>query len=155
MKKHVLLWKPWRARVALARVACHCARRWLRRWSPDTCTSIWRVLIDGQPLVSGNIRCYPESNRAATAKIESDGRFTLSTYEFGDGCVVGRHPVSIMGSKVLNAKTMRWFAPKKYASADTSGLAIDVTEPNDSVEISLTWDGGKPFDEAILGGGEP
>jgi hypothetical protein len=113
-----------------------------------------RVTIDGQPLTAGNIRFYPAANRAATAAIQPDGRFTLSTYDFGDGCVVGKHPVSVMGSKLLNPKTMRWLAPKKYANAATSGLEFEVTEATDSAEIQLRWDGGKPFDEIILGGGE-
>lgn len=113
-----------------------------------------RVLIDGQPLESGMIRFYPAENRAATGNIEPDGSFTLTTYELGDGCVLGQHPVIIMGTKVLNSRTVRWFAPKKYAGLETSGLVFDVTGPTDSAEFNLTWDGGKPFNEQILGGGE-
>jgi hypothetical protein len=113
-----------------------------------------RVLIDGQPLQAGNIRFHSRNHRPASAKIEPDGRFTLSTYEFGDGCVTGEHPVSVMGSQLLNARTMRWLAPKKYADAGSSGLVYEVTEPTESAEIRLSWDGGKPFDERILGGSE-
>jgi hypothetical protein len=154
MRKIYCQWKPWRMRaaVALALLAialiggCNDGR-------PTRVPVSGLVLIDGKPLESGSIRLYPAHHRAASARIRSDGRFALSTYELGDGCVVGQHPVAIMGSKLLNKQTMRWFAPKKYASADTSGIVLDVTEPTDSIEIQLTWDGGKPFNERILGGG--
>jgi hypothetical protein len=113
-----------------------------------------RVTIDGKPLEAGNVLFYPAENRVAMAKIQPDGTFTLSTYDFGDGCVTGRHPVSVNASKLINQQTMRWFAPKKYAGADTSELEFEVTEPTDAAEIKLSWEGGKPFDERIIGGGD-
>jgi hypothetical protein len=113
-----------------------------------------RVVIDGKPLNEGNIRFYPAENRVAMAKIQPDGSFKLSTYDFGDGVVTGRHPVSVNASKMVNMQTMRWFAPKKYAGANTSGLEFDVTGPTDAAEIQLSWEGGKPFDERIVGGGD-
>jgi hypothetical protein len=113
-----------------------------------------RVLVDGKPLEAGNIRFHSKDHRAATAKINADGSFKLSTYEFGDGCVTGAHPVSIDSSKVVNRRTLRWLAPKKYASAATSELVFDVQGPIDDAEIQLSWDGGKPFDEKILGSGD-
>lgn len=112
------------------------------------------VTIDGQPLETGNIRFHSKDHRAASAKINPDGSFTLSTYEFGDGCVTGEHLVAVNGSKLLNPKTLRWHAPKKYASAATSELICDITEPTSSADFQLTWDGGKPFDEKILGVGD-
>jgi hypothetical protein len=158
MVKMKCRWKPWRRRAACLLagltlagvVGCGDGR-------PRRVAVAGRVTIDGQPLTTGNIRFYPAANRAATAAIQPDGRFTLSTYDFGDGCVPGKHPVSVMGSKLLNPKTMRWLAPKKYADSATSGLEFDVTEATDAAEIKLTWAGnqpGKPFDETILGGGE-
>ena len=147
--------KPWRkpatfafAGLVIALVAgCGDGR-------PSRVPVSGRVLIDGQPLESGNIRVHAAANRAASGKIEADGRFTLSTYEFGDGVVVGQHPVTVTGSKLLNSQTMRWYAPKKYASGESSGLTLDISEPTDAAEINLSWEGGKPFDERIIGGGD-
>ena len=148
-------WKPWRKRVAfvcaslaVALVAgCGDGR-------PERVPVSGKVLIDGKPLETGNIRVHASANRAASGKIESDGRFTLSTYEFGDGVVPGNHMVTVTGAKILNAQTMRWVAPKKFADASTSGLTLEVTEPTEEAEINLTWAGGKPFDERIIGGGD-
>jgi hypothetical protein len=121
---------------------------------PDRVPVSGRVLIDGRPLERGHVRFYPSNHRAASAALGPEGRFSLTTYELHDGCVVGKHPVSVSGTELINSTTQRWYAPKKYAQAALSELEIDVTEPTDSVEIHLTWDGGKPFDERILGGGD-
>jgi hypothetical protein len=151
-------WKSWRKQAAGGRamlvlmgialvLGCGDGR-------PSRVPVSGRVFIDDKPLESGNIRFYPAEHRAASAKIEPDGRFTLSTYEFGDGVVPGQHPVSVMGYKLVNPKTLRWFAPKKYAAPETSALSFEVTEATDTAEIKLTWGGGKPFNERIIGGGE-
>lgn len=113
-----------------------------------------RVVIDGRPLEQGNVRVHPPGDRAATGKLGPNGQFTLSTYELGDGCVVGNHPVSINAMEVVNSTTLRWHTPKEYRESATSGLSIDVTEPTNDLEIQLTWNGGKPFTERVAGGGD-
>ena len=35
------------------------------------------------------------SGKAANGNADEDGRFTLSTYEMGDGAIVGKHRVSV------------------------------------------------------------
>ncbi|MBN1589185.1 MAG: hypothetical protein JW888_06705 [Pirellulales bacterium] len=108
-----------------------------------------QVLIDGKPLSHGFIRLTPEGARAATAEIGPDGRFTLKTFEPGDGVVPGTHPVVILGAEQLGPRKQRWHAPKKYANAKASGLTAAIDGPTDSLLIKLTWDGGKPFDETV------
>ena len=112
------------------------------------------VTIDGQPLEFGQVVIHAASHRPAIGKIGPDGRFTLSTYELGDGCVPGSHAVSVSGMEILDPRTVRWHAPKKYQDANTSGLALDVSNATDSAQITLTWDGGKPFTERVQGGGD-
>ena len=112
------------------------------------------VLIDGQPLEYGNVRFHPLDQRAASAKLGSGGKFTLSTYEFGDGVVLGEHQVTVNAYKPINVQAVQWLAPKKYCGPTTSGLVVNVNDPTDSVEIRLSWDGGKPFIERSEGGGD-
>jgi hypothetical protein len=148
-------WKPWRSKAPVAGallasvmlVGCGDGR-------PERVPVSGKVLIDGKPLETGNIRVYAAANRAASGRIEPDGSFKLSTYELGDGVVPGTHAVSVTGAKLLNPKTMRWYAPKKFSSAETSGLTLEVTEATNEAKIDLSWGGGKPFDEAIVGGGD-
>lgn len=108
-----------------------------------------QVLIDGAPLSHGFIRLAPAGARPATAEIGPDGRFTLKTFEPGDGAVLGTHPVAIFGAEQLSPSKQRWHAPKKYANAKTSGLTATIDGPTDSLLIELTWDGGKPFVETV------
>jgi len=106
-----------------------------------------QVLIDGKPLTRGFIRLVPEGARPAAGQIGPDGRFTLKTFEPGDGAVTGRHEVSVTAVESLSDTVQRWYTPKKYADPSTSGLTVTINEPTDSLLIELTWDGGKPFIE--------
>jgi hypothetical protein len=119
-----------------------------------------RVTIDGQPLEYGFVQVMPKGNRPASGPLDSQGRFSLTTFDEKDGCVLGKHPVAVIPNKSLNATTMKWFAPKKYNDPATSGLQLEVTGPRDDVEFKLTWEGSgqtKAFIEKSSGseGDEP
>ena len=67
------------------------------------------VSIDGQPLTSGKLMFAPitssagqEAGKAALGLLQPDGSYVLTTYEYGDGAVVGEHWVSILR---LNTET--------------------------------------------------
>jgi len=119
---------------------------------PDRVPVSGQVLIDGQPLGGGTIRLYPASARPATARIGPDGRFTLKTFETGDGAVLGTHPVTVASIEEFSDTKRRWLVPKKYADPGTSGLTATIDDATDSLIIELTWDGGKPFIEQLVNG---
>ena len=102
-----------------------------------------KVLIDGAPLTRGALRFKPSDGRVATGAIGADGKFELMTYEPGDGVVTGMHTVTVHASEELSNGSVRWFVPKKYHHAATSGLSQSIEEPTDDLVIELTWD-GKP-----------
>jgi hypothetical protein len=154
MNQTASIWKSWRKQPHVALVLLVALSSGCGDGRPTRVPISGHVLIDGKPLESGSIMFHAAANRPASAKIEPDGHFILSTYDFGDGCVLGNHSISVIGNKLINRQTVRWFAPKKYANAATSGLTFEVAEPTDSAEIKLTWAGKKPFDEQIVGGGE-
>lgn len=106
-----------------------------------------QVLIDGKPLEYGFVQVMPAGERAATGKIGPNGRFTLTTFDPDDGCVLGKHNVAVIATESINGSSQRWHAPKKYVDATKSDLQVEITEPTDSLVIELTWDGGKPFIE--------
>ncbi|MCC6127173.1 MAG: hypothetical protein IT426_19600 [Pirellulales bacterium] len=112
-----------------------------------------RVSIDGQPLTAGFIQVFPVKDRAASGPIGPDGRFTLSTFDQDDGCVLGKHRVLVIGSEHQSAYVVKWLAPKKYSAVNTSGLWVEIAGPTDNLEIKLTWDGGIPFVEDLNQGG--
>lgn len=53
------------------------------------------VTLDGKPLQAGAVMFMPPRGRAATGIIQSDGTFTIGTYDPGDGAVVGRHNITV------------------------------------------------------------
>ena len=110
-----------------------------------------QVLIDGQPLKYGTVRFIPNDARMSGSMLDSDGRFTLSCFDKGDGAVIGVHQVIIAAGESISPTRVRWHAPKKYSELATSGLKQEITGPNDSLVIQLTWDGGKPFVETVEG----
>lgn len=113
-----------------------------------------RVVIDGQPVEHGNIRFYPKGYRAASGKLGAGGRFELTTYEAGDGCVPGKHAVTVNAREIISQDSIRWHAPKRYRDLQTADLEIEIEVPTDSVEIELTWAGGRPYIETVDGSGD-
>ena len=113
-----------------------------------------QVLIDGKPVTKGEITVAPAGKRAAFGTIDSEGRFTLTTYEPGDGTTLGTHSVAVHSGEFLDPMHKMWNVPKKYANLATSGLSLNVDGPTDSAVINLSWDGGKPFVETIQQGKE-
>ena len=109
-----------------------------------------KVLIDGEPLKVGSVDFVPEKGRKASGIIDTNGNFTLTCYEPGDGALIGTHRIEILASEAINDTTTRWHAPKKYADRRTSGLVEEIKDPTDSQVINLTWKGNtpdKPFTE--------
>jgi hypothetical protein len=101
-----------------------------------------RVLYNGKPLEFGSVTFQPPSGQPARGLIQSDGSFSLSTFEPGDGAVVGQHKVRITcyesqrdpaargpGEQSLG----RLLIPLRYTLFDQSGLTAEVradrTEP--------------------------
>ena len=107
------------------------------------------VTIDGKPVPYGSIRVWPAGQRMATGKIDKEGHFTLSCYGGNDGIMPGTHTVSVTAIENVNARTVRWHAPKKYMDPKTSDLKVKIDGPTDNLEVKLTWGGQKgPFTEA-------
>ena len=104
-----------------------------------------QVTIDGQPLKFGSILFRPASGRAPSGTLDANGRYVLSTYEKGDGAMVGEYTVAITGNEQLGEVAQRWHAPEKYSDPARSELKATVEGPRDDLNFELTWDGGKPF----------
>jgi hypothetical protein len=117
---------------------------------PERVPVAGQVLIDGKPLAFGYVGFVPENGRPSVAKLDAQGRFTMSCFEADDGVVVGKHSVEIVAREPIGEDALKWHAPKKYASIDTSGLTEEISAPTDSLTINLTWGGQPgPFVEAL------
>jgi hypothetical protein len=112
------------------------------------------VLIDGKPATTGHIQFVPRGNPWARGTIGPDGRFTLTTFEEGDGCVLGDHRVAVSCSKPSGSNAVLWLAPKEYSHEITSNLKQKITGPVENLKIELTWGKGKPFVERFETAGD-
>lgn len=120
-----------------------------------------KVMIDGKPLERGFVQVIPKDSRAASGEIGQDGKFTLTTFDNGDGCVLGNHTVTVLANESKGPTALHWYAPKKYSDPATSGLTLDIQAATDTADINLSWEGGKPYTEtfsdegAVLGSPTP
>lgn len=108
-----------------------------------------KVSFNNKPLPKAQIYFFPEKTGIRTALGETDdqGRYTLWTYELGDGAPVGKHRVTInlrgaperiplhasakaegKGEAYYEQATMEGkpLIPPKYFNAMTSGLTAEV-----------------------------
>src|SRR4051812_24314393 len=60
-----------------------------------------KVTYKGQPVTSGHIVFTPaagkggDTGQTATGEIESDGSYTMTTFNTGDGAILGQHIVTV------------------------------------------------------------
>ncbi len=113
-----------------------------------------QVLIDGEPLTTGFVRVVPDDARPAVGEIGADGRFRLTTFGEGDGCVLGTHRLAVIGREVLSPEAIRWVVPRKYHQPETSGLKVTIDGPRDDLKIELQWGDEEPFIERFEGRGD-
>jgi hypothetical protein len=113
-----------------------------------------QVLIDGKPVTTGFVRLVPENDRVATGDIDSQGRFRLTKFDVGDGCVIGTHKVEVISFETLSPVAIRWLVPKEYRDASTSDVTATIDGPTDDLKIELSWKGGRPFVEQSVAPGD-
>ncbi len=123
---------------------------------PETVPVSGTVLLDGQPLkAQGTVRVIPKDARPATGQIDpATGRFTLTTFKQGDGCVPGTHTATVTARETINETQMRWNAPEKYGQPGTSGLKVTIEGPTDDLKIELQSDRAQPAIERTESAGD-
>jgi hypothetical protein len=102
----------------------------------------------------------PTTGPAATAQIQPDGTYLLTTFSAGDGAVLGPHKVTIDAKtfegpldpppksfeeekeRVLAGRStvpqkQKWIVPEKYARSHTSPLTATVERGENVVDFKL------------------
>jgi len=128
------------AAAILAAAGCGSRRdRWVEN-RPPTYAARGVVTLAGTPVAGATVVFSSADFRlSACGFTDSRGRFTLRTFEPGDGAVAGRHGVRIEKYKedftrlddpavAYGAKTPQGIPllPERYAAAETSGFTADV-----------------------------
>jgi hypothetical protein len=99
----------------------------------------------------GSIKFVPEAGRPSVGQIGSDGRFTLTCYDGGDGALPGIHRVQVNANRAISDKKMEIIIPKKYGDFRTSEIELEISKPVDDLKVELTWGGEKkgPYIESL------
>ena len=120
------------------------------------------MTMDGEPVVTGKIRFWPASGRPAGGEIGPDGQYELTTFEAGDGALVGEHVVTINalttegsvpkitsleqekeyysnpGNRPVRAQQIKWIVPERYSHQGSSGLKATVESGENELNFSVT-----------------
>ena len=112
---------------------------------PETAPVTGTVTYNGKPVANATVMFTPKSGGAsATGKTDENGKFTLTTFEPGDGAIVGEHVVTVTytgpesgapenpespeayGAPAEKGAAEKPPIPTKYANPKTSGLTFEV-----------------------------
>ena len=119
-----------------------------------------KVTYNGKPVTKGLVSFVPASGpgtqtgQAATGEIGADGSYTLTTFDNGDGAVLGEHKVLVQSQEEdpaikgrgmpipdargqVNIKPPKFLVPEKYATAENTPLRITVEEGRKAYDIEL------------------
>ena len=116
----------------------------------ETATVSGKVTYNGDPLQIGSLLFVPVGGGpSAQANIESDGTYTMGTYETKDGAIPGEHKVMINaitapGGSGLPEDVIDGdgapvsIIPEKFGDLEQSGLVVTVKSGSNNVDFVLT-----------------
>jgi hypothetical protein len=113
------------------------------------------VSYKGKPVEGGHVVFTPSADKggatgqSATGEIASDGTYELTTFNTGDGAILGQHIATVTVTEkgyvmpqpkpdsTIDYKLPKIASPKKYATADKSPLRYTVVEGKQKIDIEL------------------
>lgn len=109
------------------------------------------VTLDGEPVEGASVLLIPVAGgHPATGVTDAEGKFVLSTFDAGDGAIVGQHGIAVTKSHFVGEATSdglstpagatapaRELLPARYAAPSTSGLTFDVSRSSPPLVIEL------------------
>ncbi|PQO27873.1 hypothetical protein [Blastopirellula marina] len=108
---------------------------------PSTAPIKGVVSYKNQPLADANVSFIPESGRPATGTTNSQGEFELTTFQPGDGAILGEHRVLIEKSSSASTQLyaeVKSAVPKVYTQLKSTPLRQVVSKEGDqNVRIDL------------------
>ena len=96
------------------------------------------VTYKGEPLRTGTIQFHPTSGRQASGKIVDGQIVEVSTFNPGDGALVGKHQVTIYSfvRPQVGFDIPPSVIPERYNNPSTSALVVSLESGSD-VELNL------------------
>ena len=113
-----------------------------------------KVTVDGEPVPVGRIVFYPSKGRPAMGTIGEDASYELTTFNPGDGALVGNHTVTIKATRTTGSSgpknfeeeaqgiqfihgTTEWLVPQKYSDRSTTPLTAAVKAESNTINFDL------------------
>jgi hypothetical protein len=120
-----------------------------------------KITCGGQPVPEGVVTFYPKEGRSASGRIQPDGAYRLTTFEPGDGALLGEHKVTIeavqftgggpqpksIEDEIRLAKEKKpaanqppkaqWLVPPRYAKRETTPLTFEVRPGQNTANFDL------------------
>jgi len=109
---------------------------------PETAPVQGTVTLNGKPLDSGEVQFWSDDGPAATGRIETDGKYRLTTFQPDDGAILGGHRIAVKSlQSTLDVSGLVLFAvPEHYQDPQTSGLTANVKPGMNLIDIDLVPD---------------
>jgi len=113
------------------------------------------VTYKGKPLTKGTVTFTPISGKGeggdqiASGEIQSDGTYSLTTFDTDDGAVLGQHAVTVRsGEEIVSGKPAtpggpieyklpKSSIPKKYESVGSTPLKYTVEPGGKTIDLEL------------------
>lgn len=114
------------------------------------------VTYDGKPVTKGKVTFSPVASEgisggtASMGLIETDGTYTMTTFDTGDGAIIGQHIVTVtVPAQDINELNQpkadgsiayvlpKELIPKKYTDPRESPLRNTVAAGNNKIDIDL------------------
>lgn len=117
---------------------------------PETAPVTGQVIADGEPLPECRIVFAPQDHKYAAAGVTDEaGRFSLQTFEPGDGAVPGKFKIMVMKFTVVEnpngSVTETHFLPDAYRNPTSSGLGT-IVKKGESNDVTLQIKKASPRD---------
>jgi hypothetical protein len=115
-----------------------------------------KVTHNGQPVTAGDVTFTPDGGTGgsaahiATGQIEPDGTYRLTTFNSGDGAVLGTHKVTVVVRSAADMRKVNELKggkiayklppsvlPPKYSSVESTPLKYTVDDKSNTIDIPL------------------